>query len=513
MARRRSAVSRLLLTALAAAVLVGTLPAAISSAQLPACPTGFVVSKPSGGSVSNPVVFEARKPEPIAFAQVESVRFYLDGGASSLGGAVLESGVWKLPVAPVLPTGEHYVYAAFNIYNNTTGSTSQTCLTAPVAFAVASSASGSNASQFDILITDPATGRWQGPTNVAVPFRAKATLFENGAIKDVTATTDFAWSSNRGFLNPTSGSEVVFFSGPQAGNGSVTVTARYANRNASAAIDVNILQQSDASSYPAPVGGGNTTSKAAAQRLQREGDSRLRSCLASALANRQEGQRLSFDDFEKSQNCFKRLAYVVPHNLAPVAPQDIEKLPRSESLQVDKPASGPDSKRLILTGRAPAGKRVFIYIFSEPLVLTATTDNSGRWTYSLQNSPLEPGQHVAYVAVEQADGSVTRSGGQVFGVQAVAATANNPGGLSLVLAKEQQATILYAIVAGVLVSLGMVVIMIMRRVKSHDPDPLPNSPDTEPPAAISASPAGPTESGDLPPTTENDQPEINNKQG
>ena len=74
------------------------------------------------------------------------------------------------------------------------------------------------------------------------------------------------------------------------------------------------------------------------------------------------------------------------------------------------------------SGKAPPNTEVYIYIFSEPIVVTTKTDENGDWVYEL-NQPLTGEKHIAYATVRSDEGTTVRS--QVFDFTVQAAPGNS----------------------------------------------------------------------------------------
>ena len=70
--------------------------------------------------------------------------------------------------------------------------------------------------------------------------------------------------------------------------------------------------------------------------------------------------------------------------------------------------SSTDAKQHILTGTAESNTTALLFIYSQmPLVLTVKTDDTGQWTYALDEQ-LNDGQHMVYVAVTDTTGRIQK---------------------------------------------------------------------------------------------------------
>ncbi|MFI5240404.1 MAG: hypothetical protein ACHQUB_01695 [Candidatus Saccharimonadia bacterium] len=101
----------------------------------------------------------------------------------------------------------------------------------------------------------------------------------------------------------------------------------------------------------------------------------------------------------------------IPSSLAPVIPTHITEVPQDNSIvsvslvqnTTVKNSSGTKTVAIALSGTGKPSSDIYLYVFSDPLVLRAQTDNQGKWSYILEN-PLKPGHHEIY-AVSSKDAS------------------------------------------------------------------------------------------------------------
>jgi len=198
-----------------------------------------------------------------------------------------------------------------------------------------------------------------------------------------------------------------------------------------------------------------------------EGDSKLASCLLNRLSTNDydniinKQHRLSYEQFKAVRSCFAQRLYIIPVNLAPLPPDEVEKTQQTKELMIKQAENVPselvnDVEALKLSGSSTPNSEVMIYLFSEPLVVTTQAGDNGEWSYTLEN-PLEPGDHSAYVVTEQ-NGSFVRSASFPFTIAQAAASEANPNGYSLALVNstDSNSTLLYiasALAAVLIVSL------------------------------------------------------------
>lgn len=175
---------------------------------------------------------------------------------------------------------------------------------------------------------------------------------------------------------------------------------------------------------------------------------------------------------EKGRGCFDKPRTTIPLSFAPIAAEKatIVALAKNsktkivtakervaeESVETKIPA-------IIFEGSAEANKSVYLYIFSDPKVLLAKTDENGQWSYTLED-PLDPGQHEVYVAVENLDSNFVRSDPFFIEVAQAAPSDVNPNGGSLNLESNLQSQQrLFIALAALLITVGLVAITFLRR--------------------------------------------------
>lgn len=119
---------------------------------------------------------------------------------------------------------------------------------------------------------------------------------------------------------------------------------------------------------------------------------------------------------------------------------------------------------LVFSGHSYPLAKTTITINSQPLVLSAEADNTGNWTYILEN-PLEPDKHETFVEVNINE-KIEKSGPYPFTIAKAQATADNPTGASLELVNPQkQALEIYLLAAGGLVGVAILILAIYFYIK------------------------------------------------
>ncbi len=112
-----------------------------------------------------------------------------------------------------------------------------------------------------------------------------------------------------------------------------------------------------------------------------------------------------FDNINSTQKTF----LPVPAEQIPYIDQDTEKVKFSNFTQDTQTTEGTTfGGKIKLSGIAPPNTTVTIYIYSDPIVVTTTTDDNGNWVYELEQ-PLDGQKHLAYATVKTDDGKLVKS--------------------------------------------------------------------------------------------------------
>jgi hypothetical protein len=190
----------------------------------------------------------------------------------------------------------------------------------------------------------------------------------------------------------------------------------------------------------------------------------IKSCLQAAVGNERfellSSAKIEPTDSEKTKAnaCFEKLNKAQKNFLPPPAEKlgfaDIDT--KSVNLANVSQFKNEDKKviggSLKFSGKGIPNTNVYIYIFSEPLVVTTSTDENGDWVYELKE-PLKGEKHIAYAAVKNSSGKLVRSG--VFDFTVVAAESD----LQNTFIKEevgiQSATNIFLIYGLILMSAGL----------------------------------------------------------
>ncbi len=193
-----------------------------------------------------------------------------------------------------------------------------------------------------------------------------------------------------------------------------------------------------------------------------------------------------------AQSCFVG-PNPIPAVLAPVAPAHLTELPSTADLvslasvkNHTVTSGGKKINGLLLTGTGAPNSSVFLYFFSDPLVLRAQTDSSGTWKYVLE-TPLKAGKHEVYAVAEKDAGNFVRTSAVPI---TVAAASGGQDGSLVVERSWSTAQIGFAAAAGVLVlaALGVLFTILRRRRRPAAVAGTP-PPGGAPQAAVPTAPA------------------------
>ena len=345
----------------------------------------------------------------------------------------------------------------------------------------------SNPTQTNLTATISPTN-WEGPMSFSFPVNVSPSA--QPSTIDITPFAIYSWTTTIGNINP-SGRTAQFSSGQTVGNGVVSAKVVYGGKEFIAKLNVNV--KSSDSPRPAPSNtstgetsesGSETEENSTTQTPNLQNNPTAQNCIIAAIgktrydAINNGSVRPTLEEINKFNSCFANSNYILPSNFAPVAPTAIKELPKNTEIIINNPKNETkeDKEVLTLSGTAKPNSLVIIYVFSDPLVLTTTANESGEWTYVLED-PIEPGSHEIYSVVDRGDGVYERSDPFAFVIETAEAAESNPAGLSLRLADDptpsqsKRSLILYA--ASTLVILMLVItglILIIKR-RSHDIKP------------------------------------------
>lgn len=465
------------------------------------CSVDILLTQPLPGSViSGTYPLQVNVPST---SVIGNVTFYVDYQLAGTGRQT-SSTAWNFDLnTQTYPNGIHNFYAVVEQDpKSTDGSMTYDCRTNTADAYIQNSATPTTSS-LELTTNIPS---WSGPTNYPVDIFVKATLVTDGSKKDVTAETSYGWKTTLGHIDAFKNT-ARFNSGPTAGDGTITVRASYSNHTKELSIPIKISSATTSTTFTAPTTSTTTTTTQATPTTEttttttslpttrKQSDPVLENCLTRILGAAsyqqitEQDKRLSFADYSRSSQCFAQRKFIIPANLAPVAPEKVAKLPLNTDVDVGKleTITGNGKKAIRLTGRGLPNKTVFIYIFSEPLVLSTKTGSDGQWSYTLED-PLAPGTHEAYVTVEGDTARPTRSNAFNFAVAAAPITAENPLGLSYQLENTSKPVLfrnLYLAGSLLLIATAVIAALFFIRRRRHpggdDQSQTPDSSTTSPP--------------------------------
>lgn len=462
-----------ILLALISAVFVTALSRtdALTSPNSNTCTSSIYLTQPyEGQTISGQTIFEVYVPNTL---NAQQVVFLLNDNV--VGGGTKFDQNWRLPFDTVsYPNGSYNLTAEVSF-----DTTTYTCSTLGRNVIIDNGQNTPSLNTFTIEAVPNIAG-WTGPTNVTIGFKVRVYSVSGSNRKEVTTTSAYNWQTNIGTLSP-AGSEANFFSGPRTGDGQIKVDIAYSGKTQTIIFPIHVKPASDTTIYP-----NSTTATATAEpkstsiisspeqtlnpEMIQQGDIELKTCLKKTLASNENIQdqtetRLKFSEIDRADECFARRKFIIPSNLAPIAPDKVRQIKEDKSrLAINKISSEINSSNqaIILSGKAHPNKTVIIYIFSEPLVLAAKTDDQGRWSYTLED-PLEPGNHEAYVTVEgDKPDEAVRSSGFGFAIASAPQTKENPFGLSLLIQDRRDPKsvyIMYILGAGSILSAAIAIIV------------------------------------------------------
>lgn len=197
---------------------------------------------------------------------------------------------------------------------------------------------------------------------------------------------------------------------------------------------------------------------------------------AAIISNK---SRPTAEEITKISNCFATSKYILPSSFSPIDPLKIENVTTDSAVasinkleNVTKTDNSVNKEVLKISGKAKPNTTVIIYVYSDPLVITTTSDEDGNWQYTLED-PLEPGKHEVYAVVNKGDGSYKRSDPLSFLISTVGATAGNPNGLSLKLngtptasATQSNSNLIYYVI-GTICALAVALISLFIAIRIH----------------------------------------------
>lgn len=487
-----------------------------------------------------------------ALTGVQSLRAYATPSAASgmtfmitgptqqpIGEGVQHGSEWRLDWdSRNLPNGTYQMIAIAHF---------GTATTLDCASPVANVSVQNQATQAPKLTAQIIPNTWQGPVGGSANFSVDAVYVDqygrSSHVGPATANA-FTWQTSTGRLSTNAGISTVFTAGTTAGTGTLTATVNYGGLTAKAVAQLKVVTLTDAaklpSSSPAPspdaspavsTSGGATTTDDATRlatmpTIFRPSDPSnsnpvvpipTLSCLEKKIGSARFAEVSSGKsaptaaERKQSADCFEGTT-PIPAILAPVAPSHLTEVEVTKSIVSvsdikTTTITSKDGKKidgLLVSGKGAPSSDIFVYIFSDPLVLRAQTDAKGQWSYILE-TPLAPGHHEVYAVAEKDAGNFVRTSALPISI-AAAAPGSKDG--SLVIERRLSAAQVAFIIGAGLAVLATIVLLfaLLRRRKlvvntavAASPAPSPEVTPTILPTTTPAAPAAPTTPG--PPAT------------
>ncbi len=502
-----------------------------------ACPTGsgVAITSPLGGTsapVSQIVNLKAQSTPTTA----TGLSFMLLNPTQQALGEATQSGtVWNLNWdTRNQPNGSYQVMAIAHFGT----ATSLDCASSAVQIVVNNQPTQTANLQ---AIISPNT--WQGPVGSSAPFSLDVLYTDQYGRSSHVSPTSVNWHSTLGSSAPNGGASTVFTAGNVLGTGTLMADAFYNGLGAPGTAQLKVTAPGTVtttatpkpsasptatpSSTPKPDSGNTSPSPTPEPTVSAADAARLAamptifrpatptnsdpvvniptlSCLEKAVGS----LRFSEISSGKSQPTAaeRKLAAAcfsgpeqIPAVLAPIAPAHLTELPSTTDIvtlgsvknQTITAGDGKKVNGLLVSGTGAPNSDIFLYFFSDPLVLRAQTDSHGKWSYVLE-TPLPAGHHEVYAVAEKDASNFVRTSAVPI---SIAAAAGNQDGSLVVGNGWSTAQIGFAGAAALLVlaALGVLLTILRRRRRPATVKPANTvaMPSATPPAPSTPAPASP----------------------
>ncbi|GAC1600936.1 MAG: hypothetical protein NVS3B29_02020 [Candidatus Saccharimonadales bacterium] len=186
----------------------------------------------------------------------------------------------------------------------------------------------------------------------------------------------------------------------------------------------------------------------------------------------------------------------LPAILAPISPDQIVQLPIVDSVTIAEITKqsvthlgGQTRNAFHLSGTGTPNASIYLYVFSDPLVVQTKVSASGAWDYLLETS-LPAGNHQAYAIIEKDAGNFVRTAAAAFAIPAQrtpkAAVPDAPSpwwGAPIKWQNLATLRIAYATGSGVMALMAIIIFVRLRRGRrARRPGSLPQAPTLVMPA-------------------------------
>ncbi|KKR28945.1 MAG: hypothetical protein UT59_C0014G0001, partial [candidate division CPR2 bacterium GW2011_GWD1_39_7] len=150
-------------------------------------------------------------------------------------------------------------------------------------------------------------------------------------------------------------------------------------------------------------------------------------------------------------------------------PEDLKMAPVSDKMETKNVEINKDNGTLTLSGVADPNTTIYLYIFSEPTVVSVKTDSNGNWTYNLDKK-LASGKHEVYVAVKDDAGNIKTKSNPIVFILGGKAYAADTEGAPKQDTKKNQPLLYYIVFAISIVSIivsALFYILAKKHIKKH----------------------------------------------
>jgi hypothetical protein len=475
------------------------------------CGTGsnVIVTSPSSTSTNSPLSGVRTLTAYSTPTTASGMTFMLVApNQQPIGEAVQSGSTWKLDWdTRNVPNGGYGLLAIAHFGTATT----LDCASPVVTFSVQNTPT-----QSPKLTATITPNTWQTPVNTTRTFSVDAIYTDQyGRQSHVGPATNnsFLWNTSIGGLSTQVGPTTVLNAGAKIGSGVLNASVNYGGLTANSAAEIKVTAPDTSGSggsttSPSPTPTTSPTATAPGSGATTDDATRLAtmptifrpadptnsnpvvplpalSCLEQKVGTARFNEISSGKstptaaERKAAADCFSGPT-PIPAVLAPVPPAKISEVEQTTDLVKvanikNTTVTGQDGKKitgLLVTGQGAPNSNVFIYVFSDPLVLRAQTDAKGTWSYVLE-TPLKPGHHEVYAVAEKDAGSFVRTSAIPISI-AAAAPGSQDG--SLVIERTlSPAQIGFMALAALMVVASIVVafVLLRRRRKLATPAPDP----------------------------------------
>ena len=158
----------------------------------------------------------------------------------------------------------------------------------------------------------------------------------------------------------------------------------------------------------------------------------------------------------------------------------IQDIKNTKIAAVDQGSTNKTQKdAIIFSGKAKPNSTIYLYIFSDPIIVSVKADENGNWQYILDR-PLDTGKHESYVLIEDSSTKeVLRTEAKSFfisGARATSSMMDIPGNKGIILEDPFMAMVKdYSVYVGVVIGLAILVVLLFglrkyRKAEANESD-------------------------------------------